>query len=282
MPSLTDLSLSRVAKILLIGDSGTGKTGAQACLALAGYNLRMLDFEGGFPILISAIKKQTGGDHPTPKQLEDRKAALARIHIETLIDPVKNGIPTEATAWTKAKRLMDGIDEWKAFGPITTWTDRDILSIDSLTFLSNKAIMNYVLALNNRLGARSGVKGGKELSHFGTAQEEVEILLSALYSTEVKCNVIVSSHITALENAEEVVSGYPTSIGNKLSPKIPRYFNTMLRTKSVGSGPNARRVISTVSDSFVAAKTETLDLPAELPLETGLLQVFNSIRGPLT
>ena len=40
-------------KLMLVGDSGSGKTTALASLANAGYNLRILDFDDGLSILQS-------------------------------------------------------------------------------------------------------------------------------------------------------------------------------------------------------------------------------------
>ena len=45
MPSLKGANLSAVTKLLLIGDSGTGKTGALAPLIKKGYRVRILDMD---------------------------------------------------------------------------------------------------------------------------------------------------------------------------------------------------------------------------------------------
>ena len=44
-----------VTKMLLIGDSGSGKTGATYSLLRAGYNLRFLDFDKSIGDRLSAI-----------------------------------------------------------------------------------------------------------------------------------------------------------------------------------------------------------------------------------
>ena len=44
-------------KLMLVGDSGSGKTTALASLANAGYNLRILDFDDGLSILPEFLNK---------------------------------------------------------------------------------------------------------------------------------------------------------------------------------------------------------------------------------
>jgi len=44
-------------KLMLVGDSGAGKTSALASLANAGYNLRILDFDDGLSILPEFLNK---------------------------------------------------------------------------------------------------------------------------------------------------------------------------------------------------------------------------------
>ena len=51
MASIRNHRASEVTKLLLVGDSGSGKTSSLASLANAGYNLRILDFDDGLAIL---------------------------------------------------------------------------------------------------------------------------------------------------------------------------------------------------------------------------------------
>ncbi len=44
-------------KLMLVGDSGSGKTTALSTLANAGYNLRILDFDDGLSILPEFLNK---------------------------------------------------------------------------------------------------------------------------------------------------------------------------------------------------------------------------------
>lgn len=280
MPQLSNHVSKRVTKMLLIGDSGSGKTGALASLAKAGYNLRILDFDNGLDILLNLL----AGDSP----------ALARVIFETCTDKlhavggnvVPKGIPT---AWPRAMGLLTNwkvgsagnpaatppvaaSSDYYSLGSLETWTDKDVLVIDSLTYLG-KAALRYVLAMNNRSDQ------APHQADWGTAMKKVEEVLSLLYSDSVPCNVIITSHVTFIGEEGTPLRGYPSALGQKLPPTVGRYFNTILATKCVGSGANSRRTIRTASEGFVELKHPFPGkVPLELPLDTGLATFFEIAR----
>lgn len=251
-------------KMLLIGDSGTGKTGALASLAKAGYNLRILDFDAGLDILAQVLR--------------DESDALSRVSFATLTDRLKNvgnriipdGLPN---AFSRATKLLnhwkDGTED---LGPVTSWTERDVLVIDSMTFASSAAL-RLVLGQNGRSGQQP------QLQDWGEAMRMIEDLLGLLYSDAVRCNVIVTSHIAFVETESGLSKGYPSTLGQKLPPKVGRYFNTVLLTKSVGTGANAKRKIITTSQGLIDLKHPAPGrVPPELPLETGLADFFKILH----
>jgi hypothetical protein len=261
--------------MLLMGNSGTGKTGALASLALAGFNLRILDFDAGCDILFDLLKSD--------------QAALERVVFETVTDKLRtignNIVPDgRAEAFSTAMSLLD---RWKVaagttghgeiipaydLGPVASWGPNDILIIDSLTMLSNAA-MRHTLCLNNRPA------GPKQQSDWGQAMDYIENVLALLYSSHIKCNVIVNAHIGYVgEDAE--ARGYPNTLGQKLPPKVGRYFNTILMTRTLGTGPAAKRQILTMSEGIIDLKNPAPSaMPRTLPLETGLATFFDLVRG---
>lgn len=271
MPSLATLETSSPVKMLLMGDPGTGKTGALASLAKAGYKLRILDFDNGLQIL--------------PKLLAGDSAAIARVEYETCIDdyiPMGDQmVPKSTKAATKAMKLLN---EWKvtdASGQTTTlgkpseWGRDTILVIDSLTHLS-KAVFNNVLSMNGRLGKQAFQ------SDWGEAIRVVESIIQALYGNTIKCNVIILAHITyqGTEINDADIRGYPMSLGNKLPAMMGSYFNVVCQVQTKGSGANLRRTIQTVSSGKVDLKTsDPKKVPAELPQDTGLADLFKILLG---
>jgi hypothetical protein len=272
--------------MLLIGDSGSGKTGALAPLARDGYRLRILDLDSGLDVLANLLK-----DPASPYG----KDALSNVIYETVTDPMKNVngklIPAKATVWQRAMTLLD---HWKVthkepgpekdgkptlvdvvdydLGPVSSWGPQDVLVIDSLTMLSTAAL-NFVLSMNARLGGRV------EQSDWYGGQQLIESLLQKLYDENIKCNVILISHIAYIGEDNGPQQGYPSSLGKALSPKIGRYFNTCVMCKTAGSGANLKRKLLTNSTNLVELKTSSpLKVKPEYELQFGLSQLFKDLR----
>ena len=70
---LNELKEKMPVKMLLIGDTGSGKTGALASLAKAGYKLHILDFDNGVPVIASYLNE----------------AELKTVEVEVLTDKMK-------------------------------------------------------------------------------------------------------------------------------------------------------------------------------------------------
>lgn len=269
MPALSAHQSSSTTKLLFIGDSGSGKTGALASLASAGYNLRIADLDNGLDVLSNLLSD--------PKSPYD-KDALGRVSYQTLTDPMRNVggrlIPRQATVWQRLVKLLDG---WKTdtedYGPLSTWTPQDILVIDSLTLASNAA-MNFICSMNSRLGQQP------HQSDWYGAQSLIESLLQMLYDDGIKCNVIISSHIVYIGEDNGPQHGYPASLGKALSPRIGRYFNSVLMARTTGSGTAIKRKILTNSTHLVELKnTAPLKVSAEYDLSTGLADYFRDVRA---
>lgn len=261
MPSLSSHQSSTTTKLLVIGDSGGGKTGALASLVRAGYRLFIVDFDNGLDILVNQIK--TFGD---PKLLD-------QVQFETCQDKFKilgpRAVPTSAAAWP------EGLKALEKFAALATGP-KDILVLDTLTFAA-RAAMRYILHLNGRLAS-----GKAEIQDWGGAQVLVQGLIDMLTSDELSCNVIVNAHVKYIGNEEsgEPVRGFPETIGRSLSPSIARGFNSLLLCRSVGSGPATKREIHTNTYSNIDLKNPN---PAKVkptyPIATGLADYFAAIRG---
>lgn len=274
MPKLGDHQSKQTTKMLFVGDSGAGKTGALASLAAAGYNLRILDMDNGLDVLNNLLT-----DTSSPYFKQDPKSA-ERVDFVTVTDKMKNVngrlVPATATAWTRAiKLLMDWTDGEQKLGPITTWGQKDILVIDSLTMLSTAAL-NMILSMNGRLGQRP------HQSDWGDGQQLVEGLLQMLYDEGVQCNVIVCCHITFIGEDGCPIRGYPNTLGKALPPKVGRYFNTALMARTVGQGTMQKRKILTNTSGVIELKnTAPLRVQAEYDLSDGLAKYFEAVRGPV-
>lgn len=274
MPTMDNWEGGRPFKGLLIGDSGAGKTAATAYLANEGYELFYADFDNGLSIIPKIIKGT-----------EARK----RIHYKTMTDKLHtvsggvfcDGMPEAAT--TFQAMLSGWMDGNTSYGPLHTWKPERVLILDSMTFLGRSLLRLHLF--NNK---RNGQK--PYISDYGDAMDNLENILGLLYSTSIKCNVIVTAHISYISRDVgetdakgediQVTRGYPSALGTKLPPKVGRYFDTILMVRSTTVGPVTNRQIITQSDGLIELKCAAVDLPHTLSLQTGMAEVFRALDVP--
>ena len=129
MASIKNHQSTDVTKLLLVGDSGSGKTASLAQLANAGYNLRILDYDDGLAILPEFLNAD----------------AVNNVSYVTLKDPIG-----KADSFRRGVNLISNWkDEGEEFGPVSKWTPKDVLVIDSLT-LMGEAALRGALVFNNK------------------------------------------------------------------------------------------------------------------------------------
>lgn len=259
MPSLDTLTASTVVKLLLIGDSGTGKTGSVASLVKAGYAVRVLDMDNGWEALGAAIRR-TCPDRLGSVEVE----SFRDQYVSSPLGPVIKGAPQ---AFVKAIKLLD---KWNDLGPPAAWGPSAVLVLDSLTFFSDAAYA-WADAMN------PSVKDKRQI--YGAAQEAIEHVLALLTGPNFNTNVIVTSHIKFIDLPDGSKRGYPTAVGQALSPTIPRYFNSVAACQTEIGG---KRTIQTVSTALIDLKNpNSFEMKKSLPIETGLAEFFEKLRGPL-
>jgi hypothetical protein len=259
MPSLSTLTASPFPKILLLGDSGSGKTGCQAALVKEGYDLFMLDMDNGWEPLANAVRETC------PERLDSVQVETFRDEMQSgPTGPVFKGIPR---AYVGATKLLD---KWGDFGPPANFGLNRVLSLDSLTHFSNAAL-NYNFGMN----PTAGLKGGPDpRTIYGAAQNGIEKIISWLTADWFQCAVIVTAHIQFTEMLDGRLRGLPISAGQALSPKIPTYFNTLLLCKSE---PGGARFIYTVGDAMLDLKSP-VKLERKYPISTGLATIFKELK----
>lgn len=263
MPTLAQHQSKEFTKLLLIGDSKAGKTGALASLALKGFKLRIIDLDNGLDALEQVIRRTN-------------EKALENVEFRTLRDVWASSptgpICTRAWAFVEALKMLDN---WKYettdLGKPATWGRDVILVVDSLTFLSDAAF-NFREPLVPR--SRDGKYDIRAV--YKDAQDAVESVLALLTSETFKTNVIVISHVRYVDNPDGTKKGYPTAVGAALSPQIPRYFNSVALAQT---GPGGKRTIQTVATAMIdLANPASFKMLPQLPIETGLATFFEVLR----
>jgi hypothetical protein len=264
MPSLEQHQSSEFTKLLLIGDSKSGKTGALAPLTKK-YKLRILDFDNGLDALAQIVKRDNPADL---KNIEFR--TIRDKMIATPLGPMVGGT---ATAFIDGIKMLD---KWQYgdtdFGKPAEWGKDVILVLDSLTFMADAAFH-----FREPLVPRS--KDGKYdvRAVYKDSQDAIESVLALLTSESFRTNVIVISHVRYVDNPDGTKKGYPTAVGAALSPQIPRYFNSVALAQT---GPGGKRQIQTAATAMIdLANPASFKMLPTLPIETGLATFFDTLRS---
>lgn len=273
MPSATSyLSAAKATRLLIVGDPGGGKSSTIAHLATS-------------PLIDRLFVADLDDNWRGPlRQLSPD--ALAKIHIETLRDPISfdsankftpkvSGVPD---AFPRLTRLLN---EWvdsetgETFGAPETWTPRDAFILDGCTGLAHIA-MNYTLYANNRRGKNRRIKD------WGNAIERFEGIIQSLNSG-LPCHVICTAHLARLSPEldtsdddddnpsrtpthtkggftppENFWMRYPTALGQKLPPRLGGMFEGVIQAKRVGRDLSTKHMLKTTPDADVDVKLPLL------------------------
>lgn len=261
MPKASDKTSSAFIKLLFIGASGAGKTGALTSLAEAGYKLRIIDLDSGLEALFNLI------EHKDPKLLESVEYETFRDRVKmTAQGPRLKGAP-KAYANTLA-----ALEKWPEDGSDPAeWGEDYVLVIDSLTNVG-RAAFQWAKAVNPT------TKDPRQW--YSAAQGLVEDLIANLTDEEFKCNVIVISHVELFEGPDGLRKGYTSAIGKALGPKLPRFFNTLLLSETKGSGSKVQRKIKTVPTALIDVKNPApWKIDDEYDVADGLAKIFAKLKN---
>lgn len=265
-------------KALCLGDSGNGKSGALASLAIAGYNIHILDYDvkmDSANILQSVLEE----DHPE---------AWARVRWKTISDKIifKNNKPTLKTPCTAYRAFGETLNEWG----VDTFTPKDILVVDTLTSLC-EAAFHEACALAGKMGQAPDGSDHPRPNEYGWMGDSIQLAVEMLASDAVPCHVIMSAHVKVTSTEEESLTiqrnkmgspteafdkaiGLPNARGNTIPRTVARYFNNVfLFTRQ---GPN--RVITTRPQGIVDVKTSKVKgIQPIYKIEDGLAKLFEDL-----
>jgi hypothetical protein len=265
MPSLETHQSLETVKMLLLGDTGNGKTGLLATLASAGYRLFVGDFDNGLDVLLD----------PTVLAPEFRKNVFFKTFYDkaTLTAGVLGTTPQAKGFQDFVSSMGNWMEDGKSLGNIYSWGAKDVFVIDSLTFLGNM-IMAHVLQLSGRAGQKP------QIQDFGSAVDSQESIIETLYNPAVRCNVVVTAHLNPQSDDMQggVTKMFPSALGKKLPTKIGRYFNTIVQVQKTGIGDKVKRELLTSNSHMTALKVPK---PGKVPgvMEPDLNKLFDLLKG---
>lgn len=259
MPKLSEHHSSSIVKALYLGDSSVGKTGSLVSLVAAGYKLRILDLDNGLDVLKQYIMKEC------PDKIGNVEYETRRDKYKASAGgPVIAGAPK---AFVEANGLMT---KWADGTAPSEWGPEYVFVMDSGTALG-RAAFEWAKGMN------PGAKDPR--NWYFQAQTAIETIITMLFSSEFKSNVVIITHINYKELQDGTTKGYSNWIGSALGPTIPKYCNTMFLARSEGSGKNVRRYIETMSTVLVDLKNPApFKIEQRYLLETGLASIFAQLK----
>lgn len=263
MPSLADIPSARSIKAIYAGNPGSGKTGSTIDIALKDPNakLRYLDLDGnGGQILSSLARFDPKNGAPRDPALVAR--VLSQVSVHSLKDNIQSvngqlmvtGVPR---AFLDVGKLLN--DWGEGDGGIASWDENYWLFIDSNTALGEAALRNS-LQLASRLNRRP------EQSDWGDAINRVGLLYENLTAPDIRCNVVIISHVRYLADREagedskgkpREYDALPNALGQKMPQEIGRYFNNIWEARTEGVGAGMSRKIFTRPQGRLELKTSS-------------------------
>lgn len=273
-------------RALIVGHPKAGKTGSLVSLINAGYKVGILDFDNNPDPLVAYVKAE----------------ARENVSIITLEDVLRNetkfiGVSGEPSAF---RRALQALDKWvdnegTEWGPVKAWDNHHVLVFDSMNGMG-RAAFRRTRFVNNRtiLTTRD--------SDWGAAMADQEAMIEKLTSSEFQCHIIGISHLKMIGPKLERISNddnedmrrakselslthvqeiptkwYPSALGRALPQNIAEHFPAMILAKTKeGSG---QRVLITKPTDGLDLGIPASGVPAELPIEDGLLKIVSAIEA---
>lgn len=223
-------------KVMLLGQTGSGKTHAISTLIDAGVKPFVIFTEPGMATLAKVMKE---GDYPEDAcawhyiasasqdfasmiQMSTNLNKMSFEMIAKMTDPNKS----QFLQWVEVLRTCeDFVDDRSgvSFGNVSNWGTDRCLVIDSLSGLNDMAMALIV-----------GSRPTRSMPDWMVAQNNLQGFLNKI-CTDLGCHVCLTGH---LEREQDEVSGgimlMASTLGKKLAPKIPRYFDEVVMCKHVG------------------------------------------------
>lgn len=247
MPAFKDHPAKDISSVLVVGESGTGKTTLAATLANAGYKVFIIDFDNKLAVLRKHLTDE-GATNVRYMTLKDTGRANAFKRFRSVL----------ANGW---KELDDEGNLIEDFGKIESWGADTVLFIDSITF-AGEAAKHDALAL-------SGKKASDrlEFKEWGDARAYMESTFDRLTADNIKCNVIVTALPIAVDDDSGISHMHPLCVTKNLSLVLPKYFDNVVRMVVKAKGTHK---IKTTGDNRYSLRTAAT-LPDEMDADAAAL-----------
>lgn len=251
------------AKVLVLGDTGDGKTHSIRTLVSAGLEVFVLFTENGMASLRDTDPEQVHWKYIPPKQSDLQSLINMSRNINQLsykqIAALQDANRNKYTQFVDTLVAMSNFTcdrTGKSYGSVDSWGRDKVFVLDSI---SGTAI--------NALTLITGDAPMRDPGEIGIAMGRIETLIQHLcFST--KCHVVCIGHVEREE--DQLAGGGATAIkiavpGKKLAPKIPWFFDDVLYARRVSKN----WTWTTDYPGVIGLKSRHLGVQAVLPQDFG-------------
>lgn len=235
MPKISNHESADRSKILLCGESGSGKTARIASLANCGDFDRVVvhDFDSGADVL---------------RQMTTSQGADRLFYIPYQDNFSKTNGKLTPEAWGEfTKNLQNGYEDADGKLPsIFQMTPRDVLVVDTITFAGEKAKTAVAATSSREISPNYDMN---QMQWYNSVRW-LDFIIKAIMSNKVNTNVIITCHLRSLdENSPKL---WPFVITKDYSRQFGANFNNVWRLDSkVISSTEIKRTIRTMADSIM-------------------------------
>lgn len=299
MPSMEEIQQTNCRRVLLIGESGAGKTGSLASLVNNGCKIHLIDLENNIEPLkvfsnpafhknidvVSLVDKmEIGSAKYVPVKKDNKELGKVYKAMMPVGEPMTiAGIQRLLKFWdycvTPEGELFLPKQSKGAEIPFEKEGNKKYLYGDTKLFKPNQVIVidslsAVVRAATNQVKFITGTNyGNHSYGEYAQMQGMINQFLETIRS--MKCNVIVTAHVkhTTSENGA-IIKGHANSIGKALDGIVPSFFDTVLLLENV----EGKRVIRTggANMDMVNLKLPSKEALTTYPLATGLFSILKS------
>lgn len=267
MPAYSTEKLS--PRVLLCGEPASGKTGALAQLSNAGFRLFIHDFDQNARVIGSYLK-------PDHAPIFINTYTVAKMTNSGLFTKDNSAAGREAIA--EMKRFCKNLEHWgkgssdEDFGPSSALTARDVVVIDSGTFLGDLLLMAATEDPETK-------KDGRSL--YNVAGKYYASILDYLTGNKMGATVLVLTHI--MQTGEKDDKGQiigkakdiPVAVGEKAGKRMQTYFSDIWHLEVDRAG---NRSIKTSATDRAALRTSAPNvIKAVEPFDVA--SMFNRLIG---
>lgn len=255
-------------KVILMGDSGTGKTYSIRTLLDAGITPFVIFTEPGMEVLGDILDKIHWKYIPPGQVGWEGLGNIAKM-INTLdYEGVAKMRDSNKTKYQELLRIIEQCNDFvdqndEHFGDVMTWGTDRALVIDSLSGLNDMASQLTV-----------GGKPVKGMQDWQVAQNMLKFFIDKL-TTQCKCTFILMTHLA--REKDEITGGTTlmvSTLGQKLAPELPKYFSDAIQAIRTGD-----KFSWSTSGSNIAVKARNVPISNQIPPSFKLLIEKWKTRG---